>query len=175
VADVPDTLVLKRHRDLVGRTRFVWIRRALLLIPLAAVVLGLLNVFGQRPRSTKAANAQASLTVYSPDRVRGGLLYTTRFHVVARQELKDAMLVLDPGWIEGMQVNSVNPQPTSEASRDGRLSFDLGHVPAGESFLLFIEFQVDPTNVGWHRPQNVELDDGQQKILTVHRSVTVFP
>jgi hypothetical protein len=91
--------------------------------------------------------------------VRGGLLYTVSFTVRAHVELKKATLVLDPGWIDGMQVNSINPQPVDEASRQGRVVLDLGHVPAGQVVRYWIEFQVNPTTVG-HRRQNVELDDG---------------
>jgi hypothetical protein len=51
---------------------------------------------------------------------------------------------------------------------------DLGHIPAGNSYILFVEFQVNPTNVG-HRSQAVELEDGQSQLLTIHRTITIFP
>jgi hypothetical protein len=174
VGDRPDEIVLTRHRDLAGRKRHPWIRRGLLGLVLALAVVALFNVFGQRPSTSRASIAGATLSVYSPSRVRGGLLYTTRFHITAHSDIKDARLVLDPGWIEGMQVNSMNPQPINEGSRDGWLVLDLGHIPAGGSYIEFVEFQVDPTNVG-HRSQAVELDDGQTKLLTVHRTITIFP
>jgi hypothetical protein len=174
VADQPDKIVLRRHRDLVGRERHPWIRRVLLGLVLALVVVALFNIFGQRPATTRASIPAATLSVYSPLRVRGGLMYTTRFHITAHQDLKDARLVLDPGWIEGMQVNSMNPQPVNEGSRNGRIVLDLGHIPAGGSYIEFVGFQVNPTNVG-HRSQAVELDDGTTKLLTIHRTITIFP
>ena len=61
-----------------------------------------------------------------------------------------------------------------QASADGSLSFELGHIPAGRSFILFLDFQTNPTNVG-HRHQTVTLYDGARKVLTVHRTITVFP
>ena len=57
---------------------------------------------------------------------------------------------------------------------DGQLEFTLGHIPQGQTHLLFMQFQVDPTNVG-HRSQDVELYDGDTHLLTVHRRVTVYP
>jgi hypothetical protein len=33
---------------------------------------------------------------------------------------------------------------------------------------------VNPTNVG-HRPQTVELFDGDRKLLELDRSITIFP
>jgi hypothetical protein len=174
VADQPDSIVLKRHRDLEGRLRHPAIRRVLLLLVAVLAVAALFNVFGQRPTTSSASIPAATLSVYSPPRVRGGLMFTTRFHITAHEDLKDARLVLDPGWIEGMQVNSMNPQPINEGSRNGSIVLDLGHIPAGGSYIQFVEFQVNPTNVG-HRSQAVELDDGQTKLLTIHRTITIFP
>jgi hypothetical protein len=175
VADIPDTIVLKRHRDLEGRGRDVWLRRVLLALVALIPILALFNVFGQRPGSSSVATAAARLQVYAPTRIRGGLLYEARFRITARQELKQATLVLDPGWAESMQINTIEPSPVSEASKDGKLSFALGHIRSGESFLLFMEFQVNPTNVAWHRPQDVELFDGDTHLLTLRRKVTVYP
>jgi hypothetical protein len=58
VADVPDQLVLRRHRDLVGRERQPWTRRILLGLVAVVLVLAAANLFGQRP-STSTASAPA--------------------------------------------------------------------------------------------------------------------
>jgi hypothetical protein len=174
VADVPDTIVLKRDRDLDGRGWHIWLRRALLTLLAVVPVLALFNVFGQRPATSIAATPSAQLEVYAPSHLRGGLLYMARFTVHARQDLKKATLVLDSGWAESITVNTIEPSPVGEASDNGRLSFDLGHIPAGQKFTLFMEFQVNPTNIG-HRSQDVELRDGDTRILTIHRTVTVYP
>jgi hypothetical protein len=175
VVDVPDTLVLKRHRDFVGRRYKLWPRWTILGLIVAFLVLGLLNVFGQRPVTVTATTPAAKLTVYAPTKLRGGLLFSARFHITAHRALKDALLVLDPGWAEGMAINTIEPSPLGQGSRNGRLTLQLGHVPAGESYVLFMEFQVNPTNIAWHRPQNVELDDGDTKVLTIKRDITIYP
>jgi hypothetical protein len=54
------------------------------------------------------------------------------------------------------------------------LTFQLGHIPAARSYLLFMEFQVNPTNVG-HRAQDVTLADGSTALVTLHRNVTIYP
>lgn len=174
MAHIPDTIVLERDRDLVGREREIWVRRGLFtLLPLVAV-LALVNLFGQRPGTSTARSAAAAVRVYAPTRVRGGLLFEARFRITAYRDLKKATLVLHPGWLEGMTLNTIEPSPIGEASRNGRLSLELGHIPAGHSYLLFMQFQANPTNVG-HRPQTVELLDGEKKILQVNRKITVFP
>jgi hypothetical protein len=174
VPDIPDTLVLKRDRDLEGRGNEIWIRRALFALIVAVPVVALFNVFGQRPETRMLVGPAASLKVYAPSRVRGGLLCEARFHITARRELKHATLVLGAGWLEGMTLNTIEPSPVSEASNNGRLSLELGHIPAGESYLLFIQFQVNPTNVG-RREQSVELMDGDTSLLSYDRTITIFP
>src|SRR6476659_144625 len=176
MADVPDGLVLKRHRDLEGMRRSgIWFRRACLALIVVVLLLGLANVFGQRPSTATANAAAATISLYAPTAVRGGLLWEARFHINARRDLKNAILKLDPGWAEGMSMNTVEPSPVNQTSDNGRLSFSLGHIAAGHSFILFLQFQVNPTNVAWHRPQNVELADGNQVIARIHRTITVFP
>jgi hypothetical protein len=171
--DTPAFLTLRRNRDRAGRHE-VPIRRALLLLIGLFLVAGLLNVFGQRPATSEAAAPEASLKVYAPDRVRGGLYYQARFTVTARQDVKDATLVLNSGWAEGITINTIEPSPIGEASRDGKLVLELGHVPAGTSYILYLQLQINPTNVG-HRSQDVALYDGDKFLTSVDRTVTVFP
>jgi hypothetical protein len=174
VAANPDYIVLKRHRDLQGLRHYAWLRRGLIVLLGALLVVGLLNGFGQRPKTSTAETGAARLELYAPSRVRGGLYFEARFHITAVREIRDAGLVLDPGWAEGMTINTIEPSPIGEASRDGKLALDLGHIPQGQSYLLFMQLQVNPTNVG-RRSQNVELFDGERHLLTIHRTVTIFP
>jgi hypothetical protein len=173
VADVPDELTLKVNRDREGK-RDVFFRRVALAAILVLLALGLFNLFGQRPSTTTAEAPAAKLEVHAPERVRGGLYYQARFRVDAARELKEATLVLDPGWGEGITMNTIVPSPIGEASRDGDLVFELGRIPSGQKHVFYLQLQVNPTNVG-HRSQNVRLFDGDELLATVERSVTVFP
>jgi hypothetical protein len=174
VADVPDGLTLKRNRDLDGIENRPWTRRALLGVLGLPLVLGLFNVFGQRPSTTEEFVGPATLTIYAPKHVRGGLYYEVRFHVTAHRELKDARLVLDSNWAEGLTINTLEPSPLGSASRNGDLSYDLGDIPAGQSYILYMQTQVNPTNVG-RRTQTAELYDGETHLLTIKRPFTVWP
>jgi hypothetical protein len=173
MADVPEYLTLRRNRDLEG-ARDVVIRRGFTAVLLVLALLGLLNVFGQRPSTSRAAAGGATFEVYAPSRVRVGLYYMARFTIVARAEIENATLVLDSGWVEGITINTVEPAPVGEASDDGRLVFELGHVPAGEKYVFFIHLQVNPTNVG-RRAQDVELRDGETTLAHIDRTITIFP
>jgi hypothetical protein len=173
VGDLPDYLALERHRDDPRRGGMATRRVSLTLLSLF-LLAALFNVFGQRPDSSDAAAPAASLKVYAPAHVRSGLYFEARFTIDARRELKDAAVVLDSGWLEGMTLNTVEPAPLGEASRDGKLVLQLGHIPAGKKYLLFLQFQVNPTNVG-HRAQGATLEDGGKPILRVPRQITVYP
>lgn len=175
MAGVPDYIVLKRHRDLEGVRKQSWPRHVVLGLIAALSVLGLLNVFGQRPSTSAASAAAARLELYAPSHLRGGLLFSARFRIDAARDLKDATLVLDSGWLEGMAVNTIEPSPVNEGSTDGKLTLELGHVPVGTSYVLWMQFQVNPTNVAWHRPAGVTLLDGSRTLVHLDRRVTIFP
>jgi hypothetical protein len=172
---VPEGIVLERDRDLAGgRGSEIWLRRGLLALLPLLVLLALLNVFGQRPQTSTAFSSAAQLQLYAPSTVRGGLMYTARFRIDARRELKNATLVLDPGWADQYTVNGVSPQPSNEESENGKLSFSLGDIPAGSHQTLFMSLQVNPTNVG-HHAQTVWLYDGEKQLATIRHTITIWP
>jgi hypothetical protein len=175
MADIPDGIVLKRHRDREGLRDTLWPRRLILGAVALFATLGLLNVFGQRPVNASADTTEASLRLNAPDHLRGGLLFSARFHITAHQDVKDAVLVLDQGWAEGMAINTIEPSPVGEASRDGKISLDLGHIRSGRSYVLYMQFQANATNLAWRRPAGVTLLDGSTRLLHIDRNVTIYP
>ena len=174
MADIPDRIVLKHHRDLEGTGHRIWYRRALVSLLTVFLVLGALNVFGQRPAGHTVDSAEASLELYAPSKIRGGVFFEGRFTITAHTDVKNAILQLSPGWVEGMQVNSIEPSPLAEASRNGDFLFTLGHIPAGQKYRLFMQFQVSATNVG-RRHADVTLYDGAKKLVHIDREITVYP
>ena len=173
MTDTPQFLTLKANRDRTERVELV-IRRVFFGLVLLVILLGLLNVFGQRPTNTLAAASEADLHVFAPARLRGGLYYEGRITVDAKKDIAKATLVLDSGWTEQMQINTIEPSPVSESSRDGKLTLEFGHVPAGQKLVVWMQFQVNPTNVG-RRSQDVALYDDTTLLATANRTVTILP
>lgn len=174
MTQAPDGIDLERNRDLRGRERTPWVRRVLLACVAALPALALLGVFGQHPSTVSAAGPGASLSVTAPTRLRGGLIFQVRVKVVAQQEIKQLQLDFDQGWWESMSVNSLEPEASNETSHDGQVVLSYGDLPAGKTLVLWIYFQVNPTNVG-ERREDVALQDGSQLLARVHRSLTIFP
>ena len=174
VARIPDTIILERDRDLGPRRNDIWIRRGLFALICVVPVLALANLFGQRPDTSAATAEAARFSVSAPAHVRGGLLYQAQFRITAKKDLHQAALVLDRGWLDGMTINTIEPSPASETSHDGKLGLDLGPISQGQTFVLYVDFQVNPTTVG-RQNQTVTLYDGNEALVTLHRTLTVFP
>jgi hypothetical protein len=174
VTTTPPGIVLKRHLYLDDRRWPIWARRGVLTLVALFVLAALADQFGQGTEVTKASGVRGTLTVASPARVRGGLMFTSRFTIQARTALAHPQLVLDAGWLAGMQINSIVPQPKDETSVGGRAVFTFAALPRGGRQDYFIGFQADPTTLG-RQLQTVSLRDGNTTLLTVHRTLTVLP
>jgi hypothetical protein len=160
--------------ELRGRGSHTLYRRAALAALGLIVLAALLGVFGQESTTTVAAGQRAVLSVDAPTHLRGGLLFQARFEVHARRRLAHPNLVLSPGWLHGMTLNTVAPSPLSENSGEGGLTMSFEALPAGQTLVVWTNWQVNPTNVG-RRDEDVALFDGAEPVASAQRTVTVFP
>jgi hypothetical protein len=155
-------------------TRGLWARRAGVAAMTLIALLALLGVFGQPGSTTRAAGAQATMSLGAPEVVRGGLFFQARIEIQALRDVDHPRLVLARGWTEGMQLTSLEPNPMTESSRDGRLLLSYDKLAAGDHTTIWIQFQVDPTEPG-RRDFSLELDDAETPIARVSRKLTVLP
>ena len=165
---------LERNRDLRGRQPDVWVRRGGLLLLTALVVAALANAFGQASTTSSASGPGASLRLRSPARVRGGDLFQARFDVHATRAIRQPLLILDPGWLDGLTQNSSVPQPVTERTDNGRIVLQYDTIPAGRKLSVWLQYQVNPTHVG-KTDQDVELWDGTTKLVHLDHSLFSFP
>jgi hypothetical protein len=174
VADYPDLLTPERHQQLSGRGHDPWVRRIFLTLLFALIVAALFNAFGQRSQTRRGEGPAAHLEVRGPGRVRGGLIYQQRITVRAVQDVMHPRLVLDTGWLDGQTINTIEPSPQSESSRDGKLVLSYDELSAGDKLEVFLDFQVNPTHVG-STDHGVELDDAETPLARVSGSLVTFP
>jgi hypothetical protein len=160
--------------DRAGQNRGLWARRVVIALFCVIAVLALADRFGQGTKESQAASPAARMTLTAPEVVRGGLFFQSRVEIHAVREIAFPHLVLDHGWVEGMQVNSIHPEPTGELNRDGRVVLTYDKLAAGDDLTVWLQFQVNPTNIG-RRSQDVELYDDTTLLATADRTVTVFP
>jgi hypothetical protein len=172
--NVGHRLSSERHRDLVGRGRDVWVRRVGLLLLFAVVVAALFNVFGQHPTTSSASSPAASLRLEAPESARGGDIFEARFDVRASREIRQPLLILDPGWLDGLTQNTSEPQAAEERSDNGRIVLEYDTLPAGRRLTVWLQYQVNPIHVG-KTAQDVELWDGGTRLVHLDHSLTTFP
>jgi hypothetical protein len=170
----PGSLDRTRDLELEGRGRHTLYRRLGFGVLGLIVVAALLDVFGQESSTTVAEGDRATLTVDAPARLRGGLLFQARFEIEAKRRLAHPKLVLSPGWLHAMTLNTVAPTPLSENSGPAGLSMALEELPAGHTLTVWTAWQVNPTNVG-RRSEDTTVFDGSTPIASANRTVTVFP
>ena len=171
-AALPFGLRRDAHVDMVRHSP--WRRRAVVVVMSAFCLLALFNVFGQVAHVDRADGATASLTVESPERLRGGDIFTSVITLTPHQPIQDARVVLSPGWFSGMTLNAAAPQSNQESSTPAGGIFDYGQLDAGATMPVWISWQVNPTTVG-EKDQDVQIFDGGRLLVAVHRSVYIFP
>ncbi len=169
----PDCISVEAHRDNKHRVER-WARWLFVAVVLAIALAALANVFGQRPSTHRVTAGGATLSVQGPGAIRGGLLFQGRFEVDADRTIRRPTLVLDEGWLDGITLNTTEPEPTETQSEDRGLAMEFGRLDAGRTLTVYLEFQVNPTTIG-RRSQDVTLRDGATPIATVERTVTIFP
>jgi hypothetical protein len=152
----------------------LWARRTLMALFAAVAVAALLDVFGQATSDSTAAGPAAQLRLRAPERVRGGLLFQSRVEIHALRTIGKPRLVLADGWLEGMQINSISPDPTQQASRNGRVVLEWDPVRARQRLIVWLQFQADPASAG-RRRYDLVLDDGPVALARISRTITVLP
>jgi hypothetical protein len=172
--DADAALDLGRMRDLRGRRSHPWIRRGLLAVLVVPVVAAAAGAVGQPSSTRTSVGTAARLQVEQPDVLRGGLLWRARIAIRAIRAIDYPRVVLGPGFVDGMQVNTIAPDAQSEASRGDHLVLSYDRLDAGDELVVHIQFQVDPTTFG-SQDTAVELDDARHVLARVPHSTTLLP
>jgi hypothetical protein len=149
-------------------------RRAIMTLFALISLAALIGFIGQRPSTSTAATPSARMTLSAPTTVRGGIFFQSRISIRALTSVEHPRIVLEQGWVEGLQVNSIEPAAESESSREGRIVLSYGKLEAGELLRVWLQFEVNPTNVG-NRSYTVELDDGVRPLARIPRTLRVLP
>jgi hypothetical protein len=168
---MPGTFASVADRSDRSELRGLWTRRATLTVLLVFPVAAVLDVFGQQPSTSSADGSAVRVALEAPRVVRGGLLFQSTLQIHAERTIDHLRLVLDDGWLEGMQISSIEPQPTSEASRDGRVVLSYGRMRSGDRLVVWVQSQVDPTNPG----HGLTVQDATTDIARVDRTITILP
>ena len=174
MSELDERLDLGRMRDLHGRYAHPWVRRAMVALLAVPVVFAASGAFGQQTSTLRAAGGGAELEVNVPDTLRGGLLWRARITVRAQLDIKLPRIILGDGWVESMQLNTLEPAPESEAARGARVVLSYPELKAGEELAIYLQLQVNPTASG-AQDTSVELDDETEPLARIGHTTRVLP
>jgi hypothetical protein len=144
---------------------------ALFVVPVA---LGLTGTLGQQTVVRSASSPQARLALDAPSVVRGGLMWRARISVRALRTIRHPRLILGAGYVDGMQLNTIEPAPASESSRGPRVVFSYDELSRGDELIVYLQFQTNPTTTGG-QDATVELDDETRPLTRAEHTITVLP
>lgn len=145
---------LGRARDLVGRGQHVWNRRVALGLMTVFVGAAFVGLMGQSPVVRTASSDSFAMRVQMPERIRGGLMFPVRIEVRAKENVSSPQVVIGPGFVEGMHINTLAPAPVSETTRPprdgnpGSLAYTYPSLEAGDVLTVYLQLQANPTTVG---------------------------
>jgi hypothetical protein len=175
MSDLPQGLDRGRHADLQQRVVEPWARRAFLGLLLVLAIAALVGFVGQRAQTSRAAGPAARIELRMPKVIRGGLLWQARVRIAALRTIDHPRLVFSEGWLDGMQVNTVEPGPDSESSRDGKLVMSYNQsIQAGQTMTVYLQFQLDPTSVG-RSTDTLVVNDGDVPLVSISRGLRRLP
>lgn len=175
MTDVADALDLERLRDLRGRRAHPLARRTLLALLAVAVLVALSGALGQPTHTYVAGGAgAASLRLQVPDVLRGGLLWRAQITIRATRAIAFPRLILGQGFAKGMQLNTIEPSPASEAGRGARIVLSYAALKPGDELVVYLQLQANPTTVG-AQDTSVELDDQATPVARIAHTTTVLP
>jgi len=161
-------------RDLRSRTAHPWVRRVVIALFAVPVGFAATGAFGQPTSTLVAGGGGARLQVEVPDTLRGGLLWRARIAIRAELAMEHPRIVLGSGWVESMQLNTIEPAPESEAARGPRVVLSYPKLDPGDELVVYLQLQVNPTAFGV-QDTSVELDDETEPIARIAHSTRVLP
>jgi hypothetical protein len=173
--ELPEGLAAGRHRDLAGRGRYVWTRRAGLLLLYGFIGAALLNVFGQHQQTAVAQGGGVRMAVEAPHALRGGDLYQVHLSIDTTTAIGKPTILLSQGFLDGFTINSILPNANNQTSSNGPVALAYNNrLASGDRMEVFIEGQVNANTVG-HRHWGIDVYDGTRRLAGYHRTITVFP
>lgn len=147
----------------------------LALAVLAIVILaGALGAFGLPDQTRIHAAPAADLQVFGPRLIRNGEFFEMRFHVNAKQPIKEPVFAVDPGIWEDITINTLIPSPTEESYEQGAFRFTFDRLGATEELQFKVDGQINPDFRGSNSGL-VQLLDGDRELAAIRYDLSVLP
>lgn len=172
-ADFPDGLTDRHMSEPTRAHRFA---NPLSLVVLGLLVLGaLFGLFGgTRAETERVTSPAADLRVTVPHVMRSGIFFEMRVEAVARRDIADATIAVEPSAWHDMTINTQIPAADPEEFKDGQFRFHYGPLKAGERLEVKVDGQINPPLTIGTRGK-VALLDGDAELAALPLRIRVLP
>jgi len=170
-ANTPDGIVDEHAAPRTGLRRHA--SPLSLLVFATVVVLGLTGIL-VRERTWQAEANGAELAVHASEIIRNGEFFEMRVTVIANEPIDELRIEVDASLWEDMTVNTMTPATAEEESAEGVFAFTFARVPAGETFEMKVDLQVNPDILG-SNPGTVRVLNADEPLVEIPIEITVLP
>ena len=137
------------------------------------VVLAFSGLLG-RERTWTAEGGGVRLDVHGPEIIRNGEFFEIRVGIDPEESIGELVVGVDEALWEDITVNTMIPAATDEVSEDGEVRFTFADLPAGTTFLLKVDLQVNPDIVAGNAG-TITVYDGEERLVSTDLTITVLP
>ncbi len=153
-----------------------WRRHAspLGLVVFALVVAAALSGLLGRESTRAVEDGGTRLEVHTSEVVRNGEFLEMRVRVVADPDIGVLVIGIEDSLWQDVTVNTLIPAASEEENADGETRFTFAELPAGTTFQLKVDMQINPDLLGGTSGR-VTVYDGETELVSAPITITVLP
>lgn len=129
---------------------------------------------GRMPAPSLNDGPAAEMTISTPDIVRNGIFFEVTIDVLAKRDIADLVLAVQPELWRRQTQNSMLPAAADETYGDGGFRYSYGPLGAGEALHVKADFQINP-DLLWGTSGDITLFDGPSELLRQSLTLKVWP
>lgn len=136
--------------------------------------LGFFGVYGADTRLAGAGNS-VELVVEGPGRIRNGEFFEMILSVATKRDISDLVVLIDADLWREVTVNTLLPDPSGHGFRRNAFEFRFGALNAGESLLIKVDGQINPSLTLSAHEGPISVADGDAVLTAVTYAMEVLP
>jgi hypothetical protein len=146
------------------------------ILLLGAIVLAaMLGLFGGTPYAHRTVESEAAgLTVIAPETLRDGMFFEMRFEVLAKSDIAEPVLAVEPSLWRDVTINTFIPAPSEEEYKDGMFRFTFPALEAGDRMTVKVDGQINPSLVASTHGE-IAIFDGERRLVGTPYALKVYP
>lgn len=175
-SDIPQTLVpVFEDFSLPRILRARLLRRIILILLAAFIVVGATNNLGPKIDEASATGGGYSLTVLYPSVIRPGLAAPWQIEVIRDSGFdEEVVIATTSSYFEIYDENGLDPAPSSSTTHDSDTLLWEFDPPGGDTLMIDFDARIEPTLRG-HREGTTSVMENGRRVVSVRYRTIVLP